>query len=146
MLKKLFGIGYFLALFFAVLGIRMIPIFNFRISHGYNLDIHTHVSDFVKINYKLSLLSRFDWWMNIIMFLFFPLASRTLRPGIHIYKIILLGICTSVCIELLQFILNVGMADINDVVANSLGCMLGSMVILVFDKMRRTTLLSSKQK
>ena len=135
-----------MALFFAVLGIRMIPIFNFRISHGYNLDIHTHVSDFVKFNYNVSLLSRFDWWMNMIMFLFFPTAYRTLRPGIPIYKIILLGICTSICIELLQFILNVGMADINDVVANSLGCILGSLVILVFDKMRRTDVFSMGQK
>jgi len=137
LLKRIFGIAYFLTLFFAVLGIRLSPIFNFRISHGYNLDLFKQVSDFGKINNNISLLSRFDWCINIIMFLFFPFALRFLVPGLSIYKIIVLAILTSIFIELMQYFLDVGLADINDVIANSIGAILGSMVISVIYKFRK---------
>ncbi|SEA34141.1 VanZ like family protein [Arachidicoccus rhizosphaerae] len=137
LLKKAFGVGYFMMLFFAVLGIRLSPVFNFRISHGYNLDVFTHLSDFGKINYNMSLFSRFDWWINIVMFLFFPFAIRSLVAGTRIYKIIIIAIFTSICIELLQYILDVGLADINDVIANTIGASLGSMVIWIFDKFKK---------
>jgi len=137
LLKRIFGIGYFLMLFFAVLGIRLFPVFNFRVSHGYNLDLLKSVSDFGNTKDNISLLSRFDWCMNIIMFFFFPFALRALVPGARIYKIIVLAIFSSICIELMQYILDVGLADINDVIANSIGGVLGSMVISVFDKFRK---------
>lgn len=137
LLKRIFGIFYFLTLLFVVLGIRLIPVFNFRISHGYNLDLFKHVIDFENKNNNISLLSRFDWGMNIIMFFFFPFAFRSLVPRSRIYKIIVLAIFTSICIELMQYIFDVGLADINDVITNSIGAILGSMVISVFEKFRK---------
>lgn len=134
LLKRLFGIGYFFALFFVVIGIRLTAAFNFRVAHGYNLDVFSRIS-YLGENYNtLSVLSRFDGVMNIIMFLFFPFACRALVPSFRLYKIIITGVCSSVCIEVLQYFFDVGLADINDVVANSLGVVIGSGLIFIWSK------------
>lgn len=133
-LKRLFGIGYFIVLLFAVFGIRLFPVFNFRVSHGYNLNILSHLNRPGEIHGHRSLLSRFDVWVNIALFLFFPFALRALLPGLRLYQVIIIGISTSIGIELLQFLFDVGLADINDVIANSVGLLIGSGFLLLFTR------------
>lgn len=129
--NRLFLIAYFLFLFFAVFGIRMYPVFHFRVAHGYNLDLFNSFTDLKNQHYNLDILSRYDWWLNILMFIFFPLSLRHLSNDIKLGKIILIGLITTVSIELLQYLLDLGLADLNDVFANMIGVLIGATFIKI---------------
>ena len=122
---KILALSYFSLVFFAVIGIRLMRIFKFRVSHGYNLNVFADIND-LGINIgAVSMLSRFDWWFNVLLFCPFPTAFRVLLPEMNLFKVWMLASFVSFCIELLQFVLHIGSADINDLLANSLGAFIG---------------------
>jgi len=72
---------------------------------------------------------------NVITFIplgfFMTLLSRQSRKltNIAVYSAIII-----ICIELGQFILNVGVLDIDDIILNTIGCILGFMIYKVAKK------------
>lgn len=76
--------------------------------------------------------------LNIAMFIplgvFLPLAARSLRRW---YRMLLMGAGISLGIELLQYILGRGQADIDDLICNTLGAMLGYCCCLFFVSLAR---------
>ncbi|MDF2505374.1 VanZ family protein [Clostridium sp.] len=69
---------------------------------------------------------------NIITFI--PLGffmSLLFRRSYNLINMLLLYVFIITCIEIGQFILNVGVLDIDDVILNTIGCVLGFMVYKV---------------
>ena len=120
-IKYFFCVFYFLILFFFVLGIRIFHLFNFKISLGYNLNILAHINN-------STFLCKYDFFMNILLFIYFPFAFNTIENNNQFTKKIIFGICTSVLIEVLQFFTKCGFADINDVISNTIGVLIGCLI------------------
>lgn len=137
-LYRLLGWSYLFLLLFAVLGIRIYPGFKFRVAKGYNLKVYIHLPSLGKMNHHFNLLSQFDWLMNIALFIFFPLAIRCLAPKTRLLKVLIWGMFSSICIELLQYFFDLGLADINDVMANTFGCAIGVVMIFIWIKLKRS--------
>lgn len=77
-------------------------------------------------------------WGNVLMFI--PLGIYLLVHGknLSLTKCVLLIIGSSVFIEIVQFIFAKGAADIDDVILNSLGGLIGMAIYLIFAKIFKT--------
>lgn len=73
-------------------------------------------------------VSIWDIILNIV--LFFPLGIflAILFPKLKIGKAVLIGVLSSVCIELSQLVLQRGIVQFDDVLHNTIGCCLGFLV------------------
>lgn len=63
--------------------------------------------------------------MNVIVFVPLGFLARLSFPRCKWWVIILMGCCFSLTIEIMQFILRRGFMEVDDVVHNTLGCMIG---------------------
>lgn len=65
-----------------------------------------------------------DFWLNILLFA--PVGILLAIRGTRFWVALLVGFCGSVAIEITQYAMRIGRtADINDVVSNTIGCVLG---------------------
>ena len=63
--------------------------------------------------------------LNILLFVPFGYLLPMLLPHFRWWQVILIGIISSFCIELLQFLTRLGYADIDDLINNTLGAAIG---------------------
>lgn len=88
---------------------------------GHNFKLFWSYEPFLKGEGPVSV----DAILNVLMFLpvgvLYGAASRKSRA----WKALLLGACISVSIEALQFFLHRGFSEIDDVLHNALGCLIG---------------------
>lgn len=79
-------------------------------------------------NYASPDVKRWDFYSNLIgnVFLFVPLPIfvQELFP-VQIKNLFLLGFFTSVLIEIVQYLFRIGVADVDDVLLNTLGTVVG---------------------
>lgn len=129
-INRVFSVLYFVGLFYVVFGIRIYPIFYFRVSHGYNFNILKSFPDLNNVHYGINLFSKYDWWLNILMFIGFPISLKNIWTEISLGKILLVGFITSFLIELFQYLFDLGVADINDLISNSIGIIIGICFLL----------------
>ena len=74
-------------------------------------------------------------FLNILLFVPFGLLIPRVNPRLSRAGLVLLsGIVTSTLIEGLQFILRLGYCDIDDIIANSLGAIVGYGICCIFRK------------
>ena len=71
--------------------------------------------------------------MNVLAFIPIGLLLGTFK-GMKWWQALLIGLCFSMLIELLQLVLKRGLAEIDDVVHNGVGCMIGYWVFVGFRK------------
>ena len=74
-------------------------------------------------------VSIWDIILNIALFMPFGILITLLFPSLPSKKIVLLGLAFSLCIELSQFFFAKGIAQLDDLMHNSLGCYLGSCIV-----------------
>lgn len=67
--------------------------------------------------------------MNVLAFIPIGLLLGTFK-GMKWWHVLLIGLCFSMLIELLQLILKRGLTEIDDVVHNVVGCMMGYWAIV----------------
>jgi len=63
--------------------------------------------------------------MNVVAFVPIGLLLGVCIKGLKLWHAFLVGACLSVSIEVLQFILKKGFSELDDVMHNTLGCMIG---------------------
>ena len=63
--------------------------------------------------------------LNILLFIPFGYFLPTLFPRLHWWQVVFFGLAISLTIELLQLITRLGYADIDDLINNTLGAMIG---------------------
>lgn len=63
--------------------------------------------------------------MNVLAFV--PIGSLIglVLPGIKWWKVLLTGFCMSMSIEVLQLVFKIGFSELDDVMHNTLGCVIG---------------------
>lgn len=74
--------------------------------------------------------------LNIMLFIPIGLLLSEIFSHVPVRGIVFIGFSLSVMIELSQFFLSCGLSDINDVIHNTLGCLLGAWVMNSFVKER----------
>lgn len=79
---------------------------------------------------RLNKTAKFNYAFNLVgnVLLFFPFPFMLRGLGISIFKTMAAAILISVLIEYVQFQFRVGVADIDDVLLNSLGALLGLVI------------------
>lgn len=63
--------------------------------------------------------------MNIMVFIPIGFLLAVVMKGVAWWKTLLTGTCLSVCIEVLQYVLTRGLCETDDVIHNTLGCLIG---------------------
>jgi glycopeptide antibiotics resistance protein len=131
-LKIIFSLLYFLVLIYIFFFARRR---RYTVYHEVNLvpfkDIFPgskSLHDFGSVNYDSNLIG------NILIFIPF---SFILIEGFKIEKlstILIIALTTSFLVEFLQYIFNVGVADINDMILNTTGACLGYFFYLFYDR------------
>ncbi|UQS83425.1 VanZ family protein [Bombilactobacillus thymidiniphilus] len=75
---------------------------------------------------------------NVVWFLPLGLLLPVLSSRLHSFvRVVGIGLCLSVLIESLQFILNTGVSDIDDVIFNTLGTILGYAIWSIVQRISR---------
>ena len=82
--------------------------------------------------------------LNILMFLTFGLGLGWVLPdrwklGRRMLTVILTGFVLSLAIEILQYWLLLGYAETDDVIFNTLGCVLAAGALIMRDRLRKKT-------
>ena len=63
--------------------------------------------------------------MNVLVFLPVGVLTGITIKGVKWWKVLLIGSCISISIELFQLLFQKGCCDVDDVIHNTLGCMIG---------------------
>jgi glycopeptide antibiotics resistance protein len=127
---KLAGIFYFATLFYIF--------FLARRRRGPRLPWHQRPVNLIPLRHKIEYIASYgystgpekggfyiDLFGNIILFIPFAFFLMFLFNIISLRKIVLISLLTSISVEVAQFIFSVGVADIDDVILNTLGGILG---------------------
>lgn len=138
---------------FALIKITVFPIYIFEENYVQKLQNEFSLSPYQIIPFKTikNCLLTSAWKVqiigNILLLMPIPLFIGFLSKNFSIKKTLLAGIFTSISIELIQFITNVitqfpnRVADIDDILLNTVGIILGSIVFLVIKKTKLYTIL-----
>lgn len=95
----------------------------------------------------LFLNGKFDWsetFMNVVIFVPLGLYTGILYKRWSIEKKLFLVFSTSLIIEVLQYILAIGAADITDIINNSLGGIVGLMIYIGIEKVFKSRVKAQK--
>lgn len=110
-----------------------------RSGYSYNLEPFKEIRRFWIYRERLgwrtviiNLLGNVVWFMPFGFFL--PVISRR---GELWYNTVLLGFCFSLCIETVQLIFKVGSFDVDDMILNTLGAVLGYVTYAMVQRIRR---------
>lgn len=76
--------------------------------------------------------------MNIALFIPFGLLMKVLLKDWSFWTIIVFGLLSSMTVELLQLLFQKGVAEIDDVIHNVIGCVLGVMIANVFNLIHKS--------
>lgn len=106
--------------------------------YHYNIILFKEIRRFWEYREELGIFAVFTNLVgNILIFLpfgFFTSLASSIR---RIWRSIYLSMGLSLCVETFQFITKVGSFDVDDVVLNTIGGLLGGIVFFVFNNIRR---------
>lgn len=90
------------------------------------------------LNGQLDLLA--ENIMNVMAFVPIGLLLGLSYKRIKLWQVLLVGIAISASMEILQFIMKCGFSEVDDVLHNTLGCMMGygifSMLLIMYNRIR----------
>ena len=138
-IKSIFTISYFAILSYLVfflgrrkgaysIGINLVPIRNTMREYKLIHEIGT-------FNYFSNIFG------NILLFMPLPIILKTVLGIGRFSRILLLSVLLSFTIELLQYVLKLGVADIDDIILNTTGVIVGYLLIPFFKKTIGPTIL-----
>lgn len=135
--KTVFTLCYFIVLFYLVFFVKRRRHQHARYLHI--VPIKNTVIELTKVNYALP-RDIYMFYSNLIgnIVLFVPFSIITISVfGIYkIRHVLLLSFALSFAIEALQYIFRVGVADIDDILLNTLGAATGILLYNYFKKIR----------
>lgn len=82
---------------------------------------------------------------NILWFVPFGLYLRKIRKC-KILTVVALGVCLSLSIEIMQYIFGTGVSEIDDLLLNTIGVLLGIFTAYLIDKVKRTVSFKASKK
>lgn len=94
--------------------------------HAYQLEVFWSWKDII-VNHDREMLKE-DLLNMILLFPFGLLLPFFFHRKLHWWQSLLIGLCISGCIEGLQLILCRGLFEFDDMIHNSFGCMIGSIL------------------
>ena len=75
---------------------------------------------------------------NVLLFIPFGYLLRSSFVSIKNWQVVLLGFFFSLCIELLQYLFSVGVSEIDDLINNTLGTIVGCLYWKLMCKLQKT--------
>ena len=99
-------------------------LFRDKIQHWQTWSLHTHPEN---VEFYKDLIG------NILLFIPFPFVLFFFFGIKTFSRLLLTSVASSFCVEMIQYILNIGVADVDDLLLNTIGSLLG---ILILSAMR----------
>ena len=78
--------------------------------------------------------------MNVVAFVPIGLLLGVVFRNIKWWRVLLIGGCISISIEILQLITKRGFSEIDDVIHNVFGCMVGFLITCCFSKKEKNVI------
>jgi glycopeptide antibiotics resistance protein len=131
LLQLVFTTSYFTILFYLVFflgrrkdaysyGINLVPLLN-------TLREYKFIAAIGRFNYFSNIFG------NILLFIPFPIILKTVFRVTRLLYLLSFSILLSFMIELFQYIFRVGVADIDDIILNTVGAFVGCVLISLFN-------------
>jgi glycopeptide antibiotics resistance protein len=120
------------------MGIRVFPILHFphfaqgALHHNLVLDLKCRYGKITSLHDWQDLKAVFldvDFGGNILLFMPFPFCIYQIFGVNKFWKLLLIGVLSSVAVEFIQYTFSIGVADINDVLTNSIGVLIGILIL-----------------
>jgi glycopeptide antibiotics resistance protein len=73
---------------------------------------------------------------NILLFVPFPFLLYYVLGVKYYRRLLLISIGTSLSVEITQYLFNIGVADIDDLILNSIGACIGLLVLYPFSRIK----------
>ena len=93
-------------------------------------------------------VSVWDIVLNVVLFLPFGFIVKLLFPSLSLGKMLLIAVSFSLCIETNQYVFEKGIAQIDDVMHNAIGAMIGwwlaRIIVLIIERVGTRTALHKK--
>ena len=131
---------YFILFFYVTVGIRIFPIVHFShfaqgaLHHNYVLSLRGRYGKILGLHDLAGLKAVFldiDFGGNVLLFMPFPFCLYQLFGVNTFWKLLLIGVLGSITVEFTQFVFSIGVADINDVITNTLGVLVGIVLLYI---------------
>ena len=131
---------YFLAFFYVTIFIRVFPIIHFShfsqgaLHHNYVLSLRGRYGKIAGIRDWVDLkavLLDVDFGGNVLLFIPFAFSVYALFGIKKYWKLFVAGVLTSIAVEFIQYLFSIGVADINDVLTNTVGVLVGILVLYI---------------
>ena len=115
--------------------------------YRYNLELFKEIRRFVMYREQLGPFAVFsNLFGNILIFMpfgfFISMASRTRG----FFKTLFYSLCLSLCVEILQLATRVGSFDVDDILLNTVGGVLGYLVFVICNLIRRRCYVRKRKK
>ena len=78
-----------------------------------------------------------DLFGNIVLFIPFPLLVFYISRNKSRRRLLIVSVCASFFIEIMQFIFNIGVADIDDILLNTIGASAGLLMLQILPRTKR---------
>lgn len=106
--------------------------------YHYNLELFKEIKRFIKYRHQLGTFAVFSNLIgNILIFMPVGYFSAMAGKRRNFFKTLFWSFCLTFCVELMQLITKVGCFDVDDILLNTIGGVLGYIVFVVCNLLRR---------
>ena len=106
--------------------------------YHYNLVLLKEIKRFIKYRHQLGTFAVFsNLFGNILIFMPVGYFSAMAGKRRSFFKTLFWSFCLTFCVELMQLITKVGCFDVDDILLNTIGGVLGHIVFVVCNLLRR---------
>ena len=106
--------------------------------YHYNLELLKEIKRFIQYRHQLGTFAVFsNLFGNILIFMPVGYFSAMAGKRRSFFKTLFWSFCLTFCVELMQLITKVGCFDVDDILLNTIGGVLGYIVFVVCNLLRR---------
>ena len=106
--------------------------------YHYNLELFKEIKRFIQYRHQLGTFAVFsNLFGNILIFMPVGYFSAMAGKRRSFFKTLFWSFCLTFCVELMQLITKVGCFDVDDILLNTIGGVLGYIVFVVCNLLRR---------
>ena len=141
--NKLYQILIFLcSILYLALLIKIIILKNGAIYHNnINLQLFSFLREYQHLGLTFNLIV--NVLGNIVLFIPLSIILKYYFSFLSNGHIIFIGTCTSLSFELIQLATRWGIFDINDIILNAIGCIIGILIYIVIKKLKSSNLITT---
>lgn len=115
--------------------------------YRYNLELFREIKRFITYREQLGTFAVFsNLFGNILIFMPFGFFISMASSSRGFFKTLFCSLLLSLCVEILQLVTRVGSLDVDDLLLNTIGGVLGYIIFMICNQIRRKHYVRKKKK